>query len=337
MRQPNGGGGQHSPAHGTGLGGANQHFSNSGGITPAPPWWADGGWAGIAGANWPGGTGGGKGKPGGMTANQQSAFDQLNAFLDSYGLSSLSGFVKNLILDGVTDAASIQLQLQQTNEWKQRFAGNEMLKANGYGVLSPAEYLSLERSYGQIMKNFGLPEGFYDDPADFAKWIGNNVSAAELQQRVSAYSDIANREDPETVKQLNSMGMSTGDLLAYMMDPGRAAPLIQRKYQTVVLGSAARRAGMVADNGYLDQLASRGVSEQQASQGFGLVASTLKDAQNLSGVYGDKLTAQDLQSEVFDNSASAAKKRKTLASKERASFSGSAGVGSLTQDSSGSY
>lgn len=273
-------------------------------------------------------------------SEQESAFAALATLLREYGLSSLEGFVRQMILGGTTDAATIMLQLQQTNEWKQRFAGNEMLRANGLGVLSPGEYLALERSYAQIMKNYGLPAGFYDDPSDFAKWIGNNVSAAELQQRVSAYADLANREDPAIVAQLQSMGMNKGDLLAYMMDPGRAAPLIQRQYQTALLGGAARRAGMAGSdlsNAYLGQLADQGVSEQQASQGYGAIAGSLKDARSLSAIYGQDYGLQDMQAEVFQNDGNASKKRKRLASQERATFSGSAGVGRLGSDGAGSY
>lgn len=271
-----------------------------------------------------------------FTNTQQSAFDTLTALLNSYGLTSLSDFVKQKILDGA-DGETIMLEAQLTNEWKQRFAGNEALKAMGLGVLSPAEYLATERSYAQVMKNYGLPSGFYDDPADFAKWIGSNVSPSELQQRVSAYSDLANREDPTIVQQLHSMGMGKGDILAYMMDPGRAAPLIQRQYQTALLGSAARRAGVVADNNTLSQLAGQGITEQQASQGFGQIGGSLNAAGTLASAYGETFGQQDLQSEVFNSDSKAGKKRKRLASQERASFSGQSGISGVQQGTSGSY
>lgn len=272
--------------------------------------------------------------PSGPTAAQQSAFQTLDTLLAEYGLTNLSGFARNLILSGTTDTATIMLQLQSTNEWKQRFSGNEMLRQQGLGVLSPAEYLSLERSYGQIMRNYGLPEGFYDDPSDFAKWIGNNVSAAEIQQRVSMYADQVNRTtSPEVQAQLQSMGWTSGDLLAAAMDPGRAMPLLQQRWDTIKLGAASRRAGYVANNDYLSGLAARGVTEEQASQGFGLVAQNLRAAQQLG------LSGEELQAEIFDNDAGAANKRKRLASQERAQFGGSSGVagGSLTRDTSGSY
>jgi len=182
------------------------------------------------------------------TPDQQSAFDYMDNLLNQYDLSALAGDLKNLILTGVTDSNELTLALQGTDAWKQRFAGNEMLKKAGVPVLSVAEYLSTEQSYAQVMKNYGLPKGFYDDHTDFANFIGNNVSANELQQRVSMYADVAKREDPSITAQLASMGMSQGDLLAYVMDPTRAEPIIQQKYSTALLGGAARRNGLVADN-----------------------------------------------------------------------------------------
>lgn len=276
---------------------------------------------------------------GGLSTTQQSAFDYMRNLLGQMGLGSLADTLQRLILQGITDEASLTLQLQETQEWKTRFAGNERLRQAGLPVLSVAEYLSVERSFAQVMKNYGLPTGFYDDPADFAGWIGNSVSANELQQRVGMYADLVNREDPAIKDQLRSMGMSEGDILAYTMDPTRATPLIQKKYQTALIGGAARRAGVVGDNAYLEQLAARGITEEQAGQGYGMVAESLDTMTRLGDIYGESITQRDLESEVFESNADAAGKRKRLASRERAAFSGSSGItqGSLSQSTGGQY
>jgi hypothetical protein len=274
-----------------------------------------------------------------FTNTQQSAYDIMAAMLNQYNLGSLADTLKGIISGGITDQAEIQVTLQSTSEWKRRFHGNELLKAAGVPVLSVAEYLSTERSYAQVMKNYGLPVGFYDDPDDFAKFIGTNVSPNELQQRAQMYADVARREDPAVTDQLRSMGMGEGDILAYMMDPNRALPLIQQKYQTTLLGAASRRSGLVTDNSYLSHLADLGINEQQASQGFGQIAGELPRAQQLGDIYNDQITQSDLQAEAFDGDGSVTTKKKRLASQERASFTGSAGVGqtSLRRNTSGSY
>jgi hypothetical protein len=274
-----------------------------------------------------------------LTQGQQSAFDFMLGILNEYNLGSLAGVLKGLILDGTTDSSLLQLALQDTQEWKTRFAGNEMLRQSGQSVLSVAEYLSVERSYAQLMRNYGLPQGFYDDPADFAKWIGSSVSPNELQTRVQAYSDLARREDPAVLQQLASMGMTQGDILAHMMDPNRALPLLQKTYQTTLLGAAARRSGAVADNSYLGHLSDIGVTEQQAAQGYGLISEGLPAMQRLGDLYGEDYNQGDFEGEVFEQQGAATQKRKRLASRERAAFRGSSGVGqgSLSRSTGGSY
>jgi hypothetical protein len=274
-----------------------------------------------------------------FTQAQQSAFDIMKDLLNQYGLGSLTGTLQNILLSGVTDQTEISLQLQSTPEWKTRFAGNEMLRQKGLPVLDVAQYLSVESSYAQVMKNYGLPQGFYDDPSDFAKFIGSSVSPNEIQQRAQMYADVARREDPALTEQLRAMGLGDGDILAYMMDPNRALPLIQQKYQTALIGGAARRAGLTPDTAYAQHLADLGVSEQQAAQGYGQIASELPAAQKLGDIYHDAISQSDLESETFDSNGAVTNKKKRLASQERAAFSGSAGVGqgSLGRNTSGSY
>ena len=301
--------------------------------------------SGGNGSGWPGGGAGSNATTGmfgtspGMTDPQQSAFSYMAALLSEYGLSSLSTVLKELVLDGTTDPSQLTLALQGTNEWKLRFAGNERLRQAGLPVLSVAEYLSVERSYAQVMKNYGLPTGFYDDPADFADFIGNSVSPNELTQRVQIAADITNREDPSIVAQLQSMGMTKGDLIANAIDPSRALPLIQKKYQTALLGGAARRAGTVANNDYLGKLAELGITEQQAGQGYGMISAGLVGMERLGAIYGEQFGMQDFEREIFENDGEAATKRKRLASRERASFQGQSGVGqgSLSKSSGGSF
>lgn len=274
-----------------------------------------------------------------FTDEQQGAFDILKGMLDQYGLGSLTGVLSDLILKGITDQNQISLQLQQTDAWKTRFAGNEALRQKGLPVLDVAQYLSVEQSYAQVMKNYGLPAGFYDDPHDFATFIGNSVSANELQQRAQMYADVARREDPALTDQLSAMGLSQGDILAYMMDPNRALPLIQQKYQTALIGGAARRAGVTPDTAYAQHLADLGISEQQAAQGYGQIAQELPTDQRLGQIYNDSIAQSDLESETFDGNGAVTAKKKRLASQERAAFSGSSGVGqgSLSRNTSGSF
>lgn len=275
--------------------------------------------------------------------NKQNAFDLFMGILEQYGFTGskeISQAVRKMILDGVTDFQQIELGLRDTNAWKKRFAGNEIRLQNGMDALSVSEYLSTEKSYTEILHNAGLPNGFYDDPSDFAKWIGGSTSPAELTARVSEARDLMNRhEDPATIAELNRLGITQGDLLSKWLDPGRSAAALQQKYQQVLIGAAARRAGVKATDDTIKMLAAQGITEQQAASGFGTVADITHPLHELGNIYGEHYNQGDAEAEVFQNSAEAARKRKKISGAETAAFSGSSGANqqSLGRPTAGSY
>jgi len=276
----------------------------------------------------------------GYVGNNQDAYESFLAILESYGLTGfgeIGRIVRDAVLDGVTDSNQLELMIRDTQEWKQRFAGNEQLRAAGLPVLSVQQYLATEQSYAQIMKQAGMPTGFYDDPTDFAGFIGKSVSANELQMRVTAASDLVNRVDPAIRDQLAAAGMSQGDLTAQFLDPARAMPLLQQKYQGILIGAAARRSGLSADQAYAEKLSTLGVTEQSAIQGYGTIGEILKPLEQLGDLYGQDYGQADAEAEVFEGGSG--KKRKKLASQERATFGGAAGTGSgsLGRSNTGAY
>ena len=273
---------------------------------------------------------------------QRNAFDTFIGILEQYGFSGnreIAKEVRKMILDGVTDFQQIELGLRDTKAWKERFAGNESRLKNGLNALSVSEYLSTEKSYADIMHQAGLPMGFYDDPHDFADFIGKSVSPAELSTRVQMGIDLKNREDPAVIAELQRRGLSQGDIIAGFLDPTKALPLLQKKYQSTLIGAAAQRAGVSSSTDFSNHLAEIGVTEQQAASGFGTVAEITTPLKELADVYGEEYSQADAQAEVFDNSADAARKRKKLSGQEESAFSGSSGTNqqSLTRNSAGSY
>lgn len=114
---------------------------------------------------------------------QRNAYVSLKNYFDSLGLGTLAPKILEFLQEGYGND-QISILLQETEEYKKRFAGNEARKKAGYKVLSPAEYLALEDSYQSIMQAAGLPKGFYDQHSDFVNWIGGDVSPKEVQDRV---------------------------------------------------------------------------------------------------------------------------------------------------------
>jgi hypothetical protein len=269
----------------------------------------------------------------GLTDDQRNAQVVLTNLFGGYGLSSLAPKILDYIKQGYS-ADAISVLLQQTPEYKQRFAANDQRLAKGLPVLSPAEYLATERAYRQIMSEAGLPIGFYDQPSDFTSWIANDVSPTEVQGRVDAANELLNQADPNELAFMRQH-YTTGDMVAYALDRKRALPLIQKQIHAAEIGGAAAGQQLQIGVDRAEQLAMAGITKDQARQGFGFVKDNLAPTQLLGDIYGTSIGQNDLVDEVFLGDAAATQKRRTLASKERAAFGGTSGQ-SKTSLSSGS-
>ena len=266
---------------------------------------------------------------------QKDAFAALNSLFSSYGLGSLADTIAGYLKNGYS-ADTIQILLRETPAYKKRFAANDARVKAGLPALSPAEYLATETSYRQIMRASGLPSGFYDQPTDFQSFLEKDVSPAEIQSRVTAAADFVNSA-PAEAKALFSQWYTKGDMIAYALDPKRAEPLVGKSFETAKIGAEAGAQGLGIDQSTAQSIAERGITSEQASQGFSVIAGNLGNDQKLAAMSGETITGYDAMQEVFFNNSAVTKKRDRLASQERARFGGSSAVGSgsLGQSSAG--
>ncbi len=277
-------------------------------------------------------------------AANADAVASLTMMLQAWGLESLVPVITGLIQQDYS-TNQILLEIRKSEPYKKRFSGNEMRIKQGYAALEPSEYLALEDSYQRILQSAGLPKGFYDDPADFAGWIGQNVSAAEVSERVGFATDAVNNSDPNYLRALTMMGFSQGDLVANMLDQGRAMPLLRKAVGTSRLGSAALGAGLdfntERNKRWYDILAGADgtIDMGYAKEAYGQVAGALPRAHSLSNLYGEQVTQDVLEEEFLGRNESAAQKRKRLAQFELSQYrgSGAAGEKSLGTKSRGEY
>ena len=270
-----------------------------------------------------------------LTGANRDVFVALQEMFNQYGLSTLAPRIADFIRNGYS-ADTIGLLLQDTPEYKQRFAANESRRKAGLPVLSPAEYLATERSYRQVMSAAGLPKGFYDSTDDFRKFLENDTSPQELQERVASARDFVNKASPEA-KALFGQWYSTGDMIAYALDPQRAAPLVGRAYTASQIGAEATKRDFNIARDYAERIANLGVSGDQAAQGFGVIQSNLGNDTKLAALSGMSLTAEESMNELFFNDATVTQKRQRIADDEEARFGGSSAIGggSLGTSSSG--
>jgi hypothetical protein len=259
-----------------------------------------------------------------LTGENRDAFMAVNALFKNYGLESLAGKIYEYVKNGYS-ADTISILLQDTSEYKQRFQGNEARKAAGLPVLSPAEYLSTEASYRQIMQSAGLPSGFYDQPSDFSVWIGKNVSPSEIEGRVDLATQATVLSNPSYRKALNQMGIDDAHLTAYFLDPNKAMPILQKSAATAQIGAEALSQGLSFDQSYAELLATSGVTRDQAQSGYSQVSAELNTMSSLGQIYGEQWNQRTSEEALFQGSGEAIKKKGRLLSQERGAFAGSTG------------
>lgn len=260
-----------------------------------------------------------------LTGANRDAFVALNSLFTSYGLGTLAPKIFSYIQNGYS-ADTIALLLQDTSEYKTRFAGNEARKKAGLAVLSPADYLATEASYRQIMASAGLPPSFYDSPTDFANWIGGDVSPTEIKSRVDLATAATTAADPYLKQQMAAFyGVDDAHLTAYFLDQTKALPLLQKQEAAATVGAEAARRGLLSDQSRMMDYVNQGFSQSQASQGFQQVADELPNLQALAARFGTTFGQAEEESTVFGTNADSLNKKRGLASQERAMFGGNAG------------
>ena len=260
-----------------------------------------------------------------------------SGFLDSLMKSIDKVYEENIM---PTDAQILN-SIYDSDAYKTRFAANETIAARmkdgkgrpGDKLLTPYEYIQAEKGYESILREAGLPTGFYDTQDDFRRLIENSVSVSELTDRVNIAKNALQNADYSTKNALKEYyGWTEGELAAYMLDSEKAFDLVNSKfkytteeakkmYGAAEIGGAAARAGQLSDKAFAEEIYTSGKGAQ-AESAFQSAAANQADYQRLTGLYGEQGGTQDLAREelALAGGADVTMKKKRLASKERAMF-----------------
>lgn len=258
--------------------------------------------------------------------NIQGASAIIKQQLDAWGLSALYNDAVKILKQGL-NADAVIAQLEDTQAFKQRFWYNEQRRKVGLPVLSPADAVATENQMRQILRQYGLPAGFFDSPQDVGNFIAKNVSASELADRAQAAQEKYINAPPEAQQWWKShYGATDGDAIAAILNPDKALPLIQKKLTAAALGGAAQRQGLSVDTGRAEQLATLGVSGDQAQVGFGKVAAGLPGDSSIAQRFGSTFTQTEEENAALLGDAAALTKKQRLNASEEALFGGRAGT-----------
>jgi hypothetical protein len=284
----------------------------------------------------------------GKATGRNSAYDLLLSQFQQYGLGALVEPLKGLITDD-TSEGELTLLLRQTEPYKKRFAANAARINKGLRALSEAEYLDLEDGYQSIMRNYGLPATYYTRgelgrQEGFEKFIGGDVSPAELEERIMTAQNRVINAPPDVMTALKQFypDINNSDILTYTLDPERGLSDIKKKVLAAEIGGAALGAKLGATVGRAEELARYGVTADTARAGFGAIGGGLERGRQLADIYQQPDYTQAVaEEEVFNlpGQAQAGQKRKKIIGMEKATFGGQTGItsGALSRDRAGSY
>jgi hypothetical protein len=268
-----------------------------------------------------------------------NAIDVLRQRFAQYGLESLATVIKDLAAEGATDA-TIGFALQNTPEYKERFKANDLRLKKGLAVVSPAEYITLEDTYRQVLRSYGLRQ--FDNDLYVSQFIANDVSPTELTGRVQAATSRVLNAPPEVATTLRSYyNLGAEDLVAYALDPDSQLAEIQKKITAAEIGAAAFNQGLNVSRTTAEGFGVQGITQEQAQKGYSTIAEILPAAQKLSEIYGglDSYGQSQAEKEVFGGMASEKRKREKLAQTEVGTFSGKSGIsrGALGSQDKGAF
>ena len=271
---------------------------------------------------------------------RQDARTTMASVLATYGLGDLSDFVYNEIIAketvNINNPDAIIFAIREQPTYKKRFAGNAARLKKGLSELDPASYIGLENQYRETLRANGLPANFYDQSEDFQALIEGDVSNSELNERVQqGYRAVADADPAVKDQMKNLYGIGEGELAAYFLDPQRTAPLLTRQAQAASIAARGLEQGGIQLSGaFAEDLARRGITEQQARAGFAEVGGLGELRQTFAGETA--LSSEQLAGAQFGIDVAAQQeleRRKRLRTGE---FAGGGSFARTTGETSGS-
>lgn len=275
--------------------------------------------------------------PGAFT--QDSAYQILVDQLRQWGLEELTADLDNLMREGF-DPSSAVIQLSNSAAYQKRFAGNEERRKRGLNNLSPAEYIAAENAYQNVLRSYGLPTSFYDSRDDFHKFIGNDVSPQELNDRAQIAQQVWLSKDDNTRSAWRDFyGLSDGAAIASILDPDKALPIVQRQANAARFGGMAKAQGLEANKDRLERYSDMGLDANAIGDAFGKIGMSLENDRKIANRFGTSINQAEEEKALIEGNAAAQQKRANLYQNETALFQqrASAGEGALSRTRSGKF
>lgn len=280
-------------------------------------------------------------------AEKRDAYKLLETTMRSYGfteseLKEILDYMQKGLTDPNMGPNQMLLDLRNLKSYQARFAGNEERRGRGLNALSEADYLQQEKDFSDTLRQYGVQR--FATRGQFATFIGNAVSNAEVGRRAKVAVERLQMGDPAILRQFKTYypNITDSDIVAYFLNPKEVLPELEAKTTTAEIGATAEQYGLNADLARASGLQRYGVDLAEARVGYQAIAERLPRGQELSKIYKESGIdySQDVaEEEQYKGTASAKRAREKLYGLEAASFSKETGMTptSLSPRRSGAY
>lgn len=253
--------------------------------------------------------------------------------LEPLGLGHLTHWVwEEIVLPAGDINVGMDLMVTELPEhptFKKMYPVYDELRDAGFDITA-GEIKAFEDTFSTIMASAGIPAAFYDTPEERQQFLRGDVQVSlnEVQERVSmataaAGSTLAFQKEFERL-----YGISQGEMTAYFLDPDKALPLIQQRYQRVGVAAGARSSGFgLLSAAEAERFRAQGFDEQSSREAFGGLAADrgLFEATQGEGEAGE--IGRKTQLDAAAGNANARRRIEEKRQRRLAEFEGGAGFG----------
>lgn len=134
------------------------------------------------------------------------------------------------------------------------------------------QYISYRNTVKEAAQRYGIMDALVTNDK-IAQYISGRNSAAEIADRMGQAAQAVATTPTETYAILKEYyGVNNGDLISFYLDPDTTEAILQRRYTAARIGTEAARQQFGVNVSEAENLAERGITVDQANQGFGVAA-----------------------------------------------------------------
>lgn len=266
--------------------------------------------------------------PNNADPSQRDAFARLRDVLTRYDLGDLTGWAWDQIIRG-SSVDTVLFDLYDQPRFRERFAVIEERRQQGLPPLSVEQVLDYEQTTRQLMMVAGFPPNIFNDRSVIHDALVQDVSPAEMQQRIQRGYERVNNASPSVRQFFKDKFGIRGDtaLALFFIDPDRSMPEIEKWATASVIGGEAADQGIALGADLIGNAVDRGLTDQEGRQAIGRVAQADPLLHELASERAHDITAEDaFQAVIGQNQQASRGLQRRLASRV-AQDEGSADMG----------